>query len=80
MKKLIITHPEHGHLELKKKEDIEKEFEKIMKEGYGDKIPAVFHAEMKDGTTEVFKGKKAKDLIRNPEVQEVTVIAPLVGG
>ncbi len=78
--KLIITHPKHGHLELTTKEDIKTEFEKIMKEGYGNKIPAVFHTEMKDGSSQVVKGKDAENLIDNPNVKEITVLAPLAGG
>lgn len=80
IKKLIITHPKHGHLELTTEKDIVTEFEKIMKEGYEDNVPAVFHAEMKGGRVEVLKGKEAEGLLRNPDVQEVTVIAPLAGG
>ena len=50
LKKLIITHPDHGHLELETGPDIEREFEKIMKEGYGNRVPAIFHAEKVDIT------------------------------
>jgi hypothetical protein len=80
MKKLIITHPKHGHLELTEKKDIKKEFNKIMKEGYSGNVPAIFHAEKTNGDIEVYKGKEAKNLLKDPDVKEVTVIAPLAGG
>lgn len=80
VKRLIITHPKHGHLDLVEATDIKTEFKKIMKEGYGNKIPAVFHAEKLDGSVEVKKGNDAKDLIYDPNVREITVIAPLAGG
>jgi len=80
IKKLVVTHPDHGHLELVVDNEIETEFKKIMKEGYGNKVPAVFHAEKKDGSVEVAKGKDAGKFLRDPDVQEVTVIAPLAGG
>jgi hypothetical protein len=51
-----------------------------MKEGYGNKIPAVFHAEYGDGSVKVFKGRDAAGLIDDPDVSEVTVIAPIAGG
>jgi len=80
IKKLIITHPQHGHLELTETKEIESEFEKIMKSGYGNNVPAVFHAEKTDGSVEVLKGKEAGKFLRDPDVEEVTVISPLAGG
>ena len=78
--KLIITHPEHGHLELDTTRDIKREFEKIMREGYGNNIPAIFHATRNDGTVVVKKGAEAQDLIYDPQVREITVITPMAGG
>lgn len=80
MKKLIICHPKHGHLEVSAEKDIKKEFAKIMKEGYGGNVPAIFHATKTDGAVEVYKGKDAKTLLNDPDVQEVTVVGPLAGG
>ena len=90
MKKLIVAHGYYGHVELAPGEkvtegkfaglDQRQLFEKIMDEGYGKNIPAVFFAEMNDGSVEKFTGKAAAGLIDNPEVNEVTVIAPIAGG
>lgn len=89
MKKLIICHGYYGHLELGIEDKViggkfdglsQKEmFIKIVEEGYGKNIPAIFHAEYKDGSTKVFKGGEAKNLI-NDDIEEVTVIAPIIGG
>ena len=78
MKKLIICHPKHGHLEVV--EDIETEFRKIMETGYGNNIPAVFIAEKADGSVEKAKANDAERFLHDPDVQEVTVIAPIAGG
>lgn len=90
MKKLIVCHGYYGHVELAPGDVVtegqfkglgQKEmFEQIMKEGYGNNVPAIFHAEFNDGSYKVFKGRDAAQLIDNPEVNEVTVIAPIAGG
>jgi hypothetical protein len=90
MKKLIVMHGMYGHIELAENDVVtdgkfkglnqDEMFEKIMKDGYGDKVPAIFHAEFNDGSTKVYTGKEAKELINNPDVNECTVIAPIAGG
>lgn len=90
MKKLIVCHGYYGHVELGVDDKVKngqfaglgqrEMFEKIMQEGYGKNVPAIFHAEFKNGDIKSFQGDKAKELIDNPDVEEVTVIAPIVGG
>lgn len=90
MKKLIITHGEYGHIELAENDVVaegkfkglnQKDmFEKIMNEGYGGKVPAIFHAEFSDGSTKVFRGKDAGELIGRTDVEACTIIAPICGG
>ena len=88
--KLIICHGLYGHVELAEN-DVVKDgkfaglnqremFDRIMQEGYGKKIPAVFHAEYGDGSVKMFTGDKAAGLLDDTNVQEVTVIAPMAGG
>jgi len=88
--KLIICHGYYGHVQLAENDvvkdgkfaglDQRRMFERIMLEGYGNNIPAVFHAEYQDGSVKMFKGKDAAGLIDDPSVSEVTVIAPIAGG
>lgn len=81
MKKLIICHHRYGDKTIIAEADIKTEFEKIMKEGYGNKIPAIFHVDYNDGKEHnAFTGKDATSLIDDPTVEEVVVIAPLSGG
>lgn len=88
--KLIVAHGMYGHLELLEGEKVKagkfegldqrQLFERIMTEGYGKNVPAVFFAEKKDGSVERFTGRAAAGLIDDPDVAEVTVIAPIAGG
>lgn len=88
--KLILCHGYYGHVELAESDMVKDGkfagldqrglFERIMQEGYGNNIPAVFHAEYDDGSVKMFKGKAAAGLIDDPTVREVTVIAPIAGG
>ncbi len=88
--KLIICHGYYGHVELAAADTVKtgkfaglnqrEMFERIMQEGYGNNIPAVFHAEYGDGSVKMFKGNAAAGLIDDPSVREVTVIAPIAGG
>ena len=88
--KLIIAHGFYGHMELLTDEKVKtgpfqgldqrQMFEKIMREGYGNNVPAVFFAERTDGTVTRAVGKDAAGLIDDPGVAEVTVIAPIAGG
>lgn len=88
--KLIIAHGFYGHMELLAEDTVKtgpfvglnqrQMFEKIMQEGYGNNVPAVFFAEHKDGTVTRAVGKEAATLIDDPDVSEVTVIAPIAGG
>lgn len=90
MKKLIVCHGYYGHVELAPGDTVtdgkfagmnqRQLFEQIMKEGYGNKVPALFHAEYNDGSVKTFKGRDAAHLIDDPDVNEVTVIAPIAGG
>lgn len=80
MKKLIITHKDHGHIEVTDAKEIDTEFRKIMEAGYGGKVPAVFIADRVDGTVTRHGGKDAESLLGDPGVNEVTVIVPLEGG
>jgi hypothetical protein len=80
MKKLWIQHPDYGHKEFTVEEDINTEFEKIMKGGYGDKIPVVFIAEKKDGSVERATGKDADRFLKDPDVVEVGIFPSLAGG
>jgi len=88
--KLIICYGEYGHLALAEN-DVVKDgtfaglnqremFERIMKGGYGNNVPAVFHAEYGDGSSKIFKAGDAAGLIDDPSVKEVTVLAPMAGG
>ncbi|HAR45065.1 MAG TPA: hypothetical protein DCS05_02525 [Nitrospiraceae bacterium] len=88
--KLIVLHGFYGHVELAET-DVVKDgkfagldqrglFEKIMLEGYGNNVPAVFHAEYQDGSVKMFKDKDAAGLIDDPLVREITVLAPIAGG
>ncbi len=88
--KLIVCHGYYGHLELAENDTVKdgkfaglnqrELFERIMTEGYGKNIPAIFHAEYQDGSAKMFKGADAGGLIDDPTVQEITVIAPIAGG
>lgn len=88
--KLIVMHGYYGHVELMPGEKVKdgkfsgldqrQMFEKIMQEGYGKKVPAVFFADMKSGEVKKLVGKDAAGLIDDPDVNEVTVIAPIAGG
>ncbi len=88
--KLYVMHNHYGHVTLDTNDRVghglfeglsQRElFEKIMQEGYGNNVPAVFHAEYQDGTVKMFKGREAAGLIDDPEVREVTVMAPIAGG
>lgn len=80
--KLIICMPGKGHEEATAVKDIEDKFNKIIKEGYGGRIPPVFFAEFKDGSLDRFNEKEAKeeDIIHNPEIEIITVTAPMAGG
>lgn len=80
MKKLIICHPKHGHIEVTDEKDIKETFLDIMKNGYGNNIPALFMAEFQDGSTKAYPAKIASELLDDPGVLEVTVIAPMAGG
>jgi len=80
MKKLIFCSMEHGHLELTEEHEIETKFMEIINNGYGNRIPAMFHTTLKDGSVVVKKGKDAESLLRDPNVEEVTIIPTLVGG
>ena len=90
MKKLIVMHGSYGHVELSENDVVtegkfkgmtqREMFEHIINEGYGKKIPGIFHAEFNDGSTKIYEGKEAKELINNPDVNEVTIIAPIAGG
>ena len=51
-----------------------------MEEGFGNNVPAIFHAEFKDGSVKMFKGADATGLIMNPDVDAITVLAPMAGG
>ena len=88
--KLIVCHGLYGHVELAEADVVkdgkfaglgQKEmFERIMQEGYGKNIPAVFHAEYKDGSVKMFKNADAAGLINDANVLEITVLAPIAGG
>jgi hypothetical protein len=88
--KLIVCHGYYGHVELAAQDTVKtgkfsgmtqrELFNQIMKEGYGNNIPAIFHAEYNDGKVKMFKGKDASHLIDDPSVKEVTIIAPIAGG
>jgi len=80
--KLQICMPGEGHTEATKVKDIEEQFNKIIKEGYGHKIPPVFFVEMKDGKLYRYDKKEAKekDVMYNLEVETITVTAPIAGG
>lgn len=88
--KFVFCAAGYGHLELAEADIVpsgkfkgltQKElFEKIMKEGYGKNVPANFFAEFKDGSMKKFTGKSASVLIGDPAVDEVTVLAPIMGG
>ena len=88
--KLIVCSGYYGHCELLPGEKVEggphagldqrQLFEKIMQEGYGNNVPAVFFADMADGSTRRVVGRDAAPLIDDPGVLEVTVIAPIAGG
>ena len=80
MKTLVILHPQYGHKELTVEKDIKTEFEKIMKDGYSSKIPAVFQAEKKDGTHHRAVGENAEKFLHDPEVETVTIYPMLAGG
>ncbi len=86
MKKLIICHPAHGHMTLTDPKEIETEFNKIIEEGYGDKIPATFYVGKKgvhDSSYDVIEYSPTDksditDLINTDD--EVLVVGPLAGG
>lgn len=88
--KLIVLHGYYGDLTLTETDVVQsgrfagltqrEMFECIMREGYGGGVPAVFHTEFENGEIVQFKGKEAAPLIGRPDVREVWVIAPLVGG
>jgi hypothetical protein len=90
MKKLIVMHGSYGHIELAEKDVVAEGqfkgltqtemFERIMNEGYGKKIPAIFQAEFTDGKTKIYNGKEAGELLGRNDVEEVTVISPIAGG
>jgi hypothetical protein len=89
MKRLVILHSRHGDLTVTDKGEIKEHFYKILRAGYGGPgnvpIPAVFIAEKADKTLERFDTKHFYEngvdvLIDDPEVEEVTVIAPIAGG
>jgi len=88
--KLIVVHGHYGHVELAEADIVEsgpfkgltqrKMFEQIMKTGYGNNVPALFHTEFKNGEVVQFKGSEAAPLIGRPDVETVWVIAPMAGG
>lgn len=88
--KLIVCHGYYGHVELAEADTVKTGkfagmgqrglFEQILLEGYGNNVPAAFHAEYHDGHVKMFKGRDAAGLIDDPAVKEVTVIAPIAGG
>ena len=57
-------------------------FNKIIADGYGNNIPAVFHTEFKNGEI-LHVGSKdpaAPTIIDRPDVDQVWIIAPMAGG
>lgn len=88
--KLIVCSGYYGHCELAPGETVKdgpfagldqrQLFEKIMQEGYGNNVPAVFFADKTDGSTVKAVGREAAPLLDDPEVLEVTVLAPIAGG
>ena len=90
--KLIILHPDYGHIELKEGQkvkdgiydglDQKQLFEKIMEDGYaGGKIPACFGVTYTDGRTELHQAKdKDKVDVMDPAIEEIMVMAPMAGG
>ena len=80
MNKLIICHPKHGHMTIENPTDIDAEFEKIMREGYGDKIPATFYKPDGEGGYDQVDKADVKNLPNDVTVDEVLVVGPLQGG
>jgi hypothetical protein len=88
--KLIVCSGYYGHCELATGDKVESGpfagldqrqlFGKIMQEGYGNNVPAIFFADMEDVSTKKLVGKDAATLLDDPQVREVTVIAPIAGG
>lgn len=86
-KTLIFMHKKYGHKEatttaatLAEDKDTAALFEEIMTEGYGGKVPPVFHVTYKDGSTKRLEGDEARVIMDDNTVTEAAVIAPLVGG
>lgn len=88
--KLCFIGAGYGHLELAENDVVQdgifagltqrQLFERIMREGYSGKIPPVFHTEFKNGEVVMFTGAEAQALIGRPDVETVTIMAPLCGG
>jgi len=88
--KLIVMSGLYGHIELAENDVVatgkyagigqREMFERIMVEGYGGGVPALFHTEFKNGEIVQFRGDEAAPLIGRPDVKEVWVFAPLAGG
>lgn len=79
MKLLTICHPKYGHKMVELPADIDTEFEKIMQEGYGNKVPAIFYRSNKKGGYDQVDKADVKGLISD-DVDEVLVVGPLQGG
>jgi hypothetical protein len=90
MKKLIVLSGLYGHIELAETDVVQdgkykglsqrEMFERIMREGYGKGVPAIFHTEFLNGEVVQFKGSEAAPIIDRPDVEACWVIAPICGG
>lgn len=88
--KLIVCDAQYGHIELLENEIIrdgkykglsqKQLFERIIREGYGNNLPAIFIAKCKDKKITKYVGKEAEHLHKDTNIKEIIVIAPIVGG
>jgi len=91
MKELIFLHPKYGDISVLEGEVVKEEgefqglsqrelFDQIMISGYEGRIPAIFIGETYDGQIIKKQGDEARYFIDNPEIKEVTIMAPMAGG